>query len=160
MPVHPQSHLTIDGPYGVAIPLRSAARMPRRRKTPDAVWGHRRKRLHGGSAHWKDIAIGRKPIGLFAGRFFVLRRVAVVEHLHLDAARGQLARLNRFQCHQRRPEKNTGITPRRQMPPLERKLQVTYFCLGADHAHRLSAAVHAAIFPHPCFRQAIHRHKV
>src|SRR3954470_13473384 len=104
--VDPQSHLAVDAAVVVVVPLADALAQLFRGETAGAVRRGRREGRHLRGADGEDVAVGRKEVALLAGLLLILLGEGEVEHLDLDAASGQLARLQALQRLRRRPDED------------------------------------------------------
>ena len=89
--VHPQADFTVDGAHVVVIPFANALAQVLAWEAAVTIGSNGGKWRHLGFAHGEDIAVGCEPIGFLAGGFLILLGVAVVEHLHFNAAGRKLA---------------------------------------------------------------------
>ncbi len=95
--VDPQANLTVDRADIIMVPLAHALAQILGGKAAAAVGRDGSERFHLGRADGEHVTVSGEPVGLFAGAFGVLFRVAVVEHLHLNAAARKRARFDAFQ---------------------------------------------------------------
>ena len=92
---------------------------------------------------WLGIAFG-----FFLGLLLVLLAIAVIQHLHFDAV-GKLARLQFLQRFLDRPQEDSRVSARAQVPPLDDQLEIRIRFLRSNDAHRLAGAMDLSIFPAP-----------
>ena len=90
-----------------------------------------------------------EPVRLLPLLLLVLLGITVVQHLHLDPARWQLARWQSPQRLLRRPDRHSRVAARPQVPPLDHQFEVGVRLDGTDDTHRLARALHAVPVPAP-----------
>ena len=94
---------------------------------------------------------GREPVGFLAVLPLEIFRVAMVKHLHLDAAQeGYPGRVDGAA-----PDEESGIAAAPQMPPLELEDEVLVLANGAQPADWIPGAVDHPVPHAPRFGRAV-----
>src|SRR6186713_536726 len=108
----------------------------------------RAKWLHRRAVNREHVAMRREPIRLLAVGFLPLLGVAVIEHLHLDAAQERLT----WRADRRPPHEHAGVATAAQMPPLGFDDEILVVPQRAQRADGLPCTMNVSILHRPRFR--------
>src|SRR5262245_31613045 len=112
------------------------------------------KWFHGCAVNGKHVAMCSEPVRLFSVLLFVAFSVAVVEHLHFDAAQKRHARRGDG-CA---PDKDARVAATGQMPPLHFENEILVLPRRAQSTRGPARTMNHSVAHAPRFRRAIGVH--